>query len=49
MASTIIRAHKIRLHPTPEQEDYLRRAAGTRRFVYNWLRREVACVAVGAT
>ncbi len=35
MASTI-KAHKIRLNPTPEQADYLRRAAGTRRFVYNW-------------
>jgi putative transposase len=32
----MIKAHKIRLNPTPEQEDYLRRAAGTRRFVYNW-------------
>lgn len=36
MALTTIKAHKIRLNPTPEQEDYLRRAAGTRRFVYNW-------------
>jgi putative transposase len=36
MAATTILAHKIRLNPTPEQEDYLRRAAGTRRFVYNW-------------
>jgi putative transposase len=36
MAATRITAHKIRLNPTPEQEDYLRRAAGTRRFVYNW-------------
>jgi putative transposase len=32
----MIKAHKIRLNPTPEQEDYLRRACGTRRFVYNW-------------
>jgi putative transposase len=31
-----IKAHKIRLNPTPEQEAHLRRAAGTRRFVYNW-------------
>jgi putative transposase len=30
------KAHRIRLHPTPEQEDYLRRACGTRRYVYNW-------------
>ena len=36
MAATTIKAHQIRLHPTPEQEVYLRRAAGTRRFVYNW-------------
>src|SRR5215831_9153530 len=36
MAATMIKAHKIRLNPTPEQERYLRRAAGTRRFVYNW-------------
>lgn len=32
----MIRAHKIRLHPTPEQEVYFRKAAGTARFVYNW-------------
>jgi putative transposase len=36
MATTTIKAHKIRLNPTPEQENYLRRACGTRRFVYNW-------------
>src|SRR5215472_16316768 len=36
MTATRITAHQIRLHPTPEQEAYLRRAAGTRRFVYNW-------------
>jgi putative transposase len=36
MATTMILAHKIRLNPTPEQEDYFRRAVGTRRFVYNW-------------
>ncbi len=36
MATTTIKAHKICLNPTSEQEDYLRRAAGTRRFVYNW-------------
>jgi putative transposase len=34
--ATRITAQKIRLNPTPEQEDYFRRAAGTRRFVYNW-------------
>lgn len=32
----MIRAHKIRLNPTPEQEVYFRKAAGTKRFVYNW-------------
>jgi len=36
MPTTTIKAHKIRLNPTPEQEIYLRRACGTRRFVYNW-------------
>jgi IS605 OrfB family transposase len=32
----MIRVHKIRLHPTPEQADYFARAAGTSRFVWNW-------------
>jgi putative transposase len=32
----IVRSHRIRLNPTPEQRDYFARAAGTRRFVYNW-------------
>ena len=36
MATRMIKAHKIRLNPTPEQANYLRRACGTRRFVYNW-------------
>jgi putative transposase len=30
------RAHKIRLNPTPEQEQYFRKATGTARFAYNW-------------
>lgn len=30
------RAHKIRLNPTPEQEEYFRKACGTARFTYNW-------------
>jgi len=30
------RAHKIRLNPTLEQARYFRKAAGTKRFVYNW-------------
>lgn len=32
----MIRAHTIRLNPTPEQECLLRKAAGTARFCYNW-------------
>ena len=42
----MIRAHKLRLHPTEEQMTYFARAAGTARFVWNWLRHEGACVAV---
>ena len=30
------RAHKIRLNPTAEQEQYLRRACGVARFCFNW-------------
>jgi putative transposase len=29
-------AHKIRMNPTAEQVDHLKRACGTRRFIYNW-------------
>jgi transposase len=29
-------AHRIRLEPTPQQCDYLARAAGTARRVWNW-------------
>src|SRR5436853_5855394 len=32
----MLRSHKIRLNPTPEQESYFRRAAGTSRFIFNW-------------
>jgi putative transposase len=32
----MIRAHKIRLHPTSEQANYFARAAGTSRLVWNW-------------
>jgi IS605 OrfB family transposase len=32
----MIKAHKIRLNPTPEQGNYFARAAGTARFTYNW-------------
>jgi len=31
-----IRAHKIKLNPTPDQEESLLKAAGTARFAYNW-------------
>lgn len=30
------RAHKIRLNPTPEQEQWLLQASGVARFCYNW-------------
>src|SRR5215469_7292807 len=29
-------AHRIRMNPTAEQVEYLKRACGTRRFIYNW-------------
>src|SRR5919109_3707738 len=32
----MLRAHNIRLNPTPEQAAYFRKATGTARFVYNW-------------
>jgi putative transposase len=32
----MIKAHKIRLHPTEEQHVYFAKAAGTARFVWNW-------------
>ncbi|GHO65303.1 transposase [Ktedonobacter sp. SOSP1-52] len=32
----MIKAHKIRLHPTPEQALSFAKAAGTARFVWNW-------------
>jgi putative transposase len=32
----MIKAHKIRLNPTLEQELYFRKAAGTARFIFNW-------------
>ena len=33
---TTILGHKIRLWPTPRQEEYFRKACGTARFAYNW-------------
>jgi putative transposase len=35
-SEVVIKAHKIRLHPTDEQKVYLAKAAGTARFVWNW-------------
>ncbi|MDZ4770038.1 MAG: transposase [Chloroflexota bacterium] len=32
----MIRSHRIRLNPTPEQAVYFAKAAGTRRFIFNW-------------
>ena len=32
----MIRAQKIRLHPTPEQANYFAKTAGVARFVWNW-------------
>ncbi len=32
----MIKAHKIRLHPTLEQANYFAKAAGTARFCFNW-------------
>lgn len=32
----MIRSHRIRLNPMPEQAQYFAMVAGTRRFVYNW-------------
>lgn len=32
----IIRAHRIKLNPTPEQAQYFTRCAGTARFTWNW-------------
>lgn len=32
----MILAHKTRLNPTPEQEEYFRKAIGTVRFAFNW-------------
>src|SRR5215470_19688364 len=33
-------AHRIRMNPTREQVEYLKRACGTRRFIYNWGREQ---------
>jgi putative transposase len=32
----MIKAHKIRLHPTPEQATYFAKAEGTARYTFNW-------------
>ncbi|MXZ22831.1 MAG: IS200/IS605 family element transposase accessory protein TnpB [Caldilineaceae bacterium SB0661_bin_32] len=36
MTTTIVRAHKIRLVPTRQQEQHFVQACGTARFAYNW-------------
>src|SRR6266550_7333761 len=38
--TAMIKAHKIRLHPTLEQANYFAKAAGTARFCFNWARAE---------
>ena len=38
------RAYRYRVYPTAEQMYQLAQTFGCVRFVYNWLRREVACV-----
>lgn len=35
-SNTIHRAHKIRLNPTPEQEEMFWKSSGTARFAFNW-------------
>jgi len=37
------RAHKIRINPTPEQEQHLRQACGIARFCFNWGLAEWQC------
>src|SRR5258708_16417315 len=32
----MLKAHKIKLHPTPEQATYFAKAAGTARYAFNW-------------
>src|ERR687895_1963821 len=36
LIAPLIKAHKIRLNPTPEQAAYFTHCAGVARFVYNW-------------
>jgi putative transposase len=33
---TVMKTHRIKLNPTPSQENYFLRACGTARFAYNW-------------
>jgi putative transposase len=46
--STVKRAYRYRFYPTDEQKQQLARTFGCCRYVYNWLRHEVVCVAVEA-
>ncbi len=45
---TVVRGYKTELALNNEQRTLLLKHAGAARFAYNWLRHEVACVAVGA-
>jgi transposase len=49
MSKKTKRAYQFRFYPTASQKINLAQTFGCVRFVYNWLRHEVACVAVGAT
>ena len=36
MPPMMMKTHRIRLNPTPLEQDYFNRASGTARFAYNW-------------
>jgi len=44
----VVRGYKTELDLTNKQRTACMKHAGASRFAYNWLRHEVACVAVGA-
>ena len=45
----VMKGYKTELDLNNAQKTLCLKACGVARFVYNWLRHEVACVAVGAT
>ena len=45
----VVRGYKTELDLNDQQRTACMKHAGCCRFAYNWLRHEVACVAVGAT